>query len=212
MIGILHAYVLSSVTLKENKIAVEPQKKVSTVISLHRVAIKTPEPIVEPIQEEVLPESPKPVVEEVVVPPKKIKKKIVKKKKVTKKKKIVKKKKYAKAKKVAKKRSMTPRSSANKKAIKNAYLSKVRRTIEQHKKYPKAAKRMKQQGVVYVKFTIKKNGSIKHIVLAKSSSYAKLNKAAVKILKNIRAFAAIPRELGVKYLSVTVPIRYKILN
>ena len=71
---------------------------------------------------------------------------------------------------------------------------------------------MKQQGVVYVKFTISSNGSIKHIALAKRSSYAKLNKAALKILKNIGAFAAIPRELGEKYLSLTVPIRYKIIH
>ena len=53
-IGLLHAYVLSSVTLKENIVAVEPQEKVSTVINLQRVSIKTPEPV-----EKILPEPPK---------------------------------------------------------------------------------------------------------------------------------------------------------
>ena len=90
-IGLLHAYILNTVTLNKSKIAVEPQKKVSTVINLQRVAIKIPEPVIEPIVEEVLPEPSEPVVEEVVVvPPKKIEKKAIKK---VVKKKIVKKKK-----------------------------------------------------------------------------------------------------------------------
>ena len=208
-IGLLHAYVLSSVTLKENMIAVEPQKKVSSVINLQRVLINTSEPMIEPVTE-VLPEPPKPVVEEVVVPiPKKIKKKAVKK---VQKKKIVKKKKSTKAKKAAKQRSKSQLSSPKRKAIKNAYLAKVRRTIEQCKKYPKAAKRMRQEGVVKVHFTIGKNGGIRNIRLVGKCPYAKLNKAAMKILQEIASFAPIPKELDERYLSLTVPVRYKILN
>lgn len=208
-IGLLHAYVLSSVTLKENRIAVEPQKKVSSVINLQRVVINTPEPIIEPVKE-VLPEPLKPVVEEVVVPiPKKIKKKAVKK---VQKKKIVKKKKSTKPKKVAKQRSKSQPSSPKRKAIKNAYLAKVRRTIEQRKKYPRAAKRLRQEGVVKVHFTIRKNGSIGDIRIAGKCPYSKLNKAAMKILQKIASFTPIPKELGEKYLSLTVPVRYKILN
>lgn len=207
-IGLLHAYVLSSVILKENRIAVEPQKKVSPIINLQRVSIKMPEPIVEPVKEEVLPEPPEPVVEEVVViPPKKIKKKIVKKKKVVKKKK-----KSTKPKKVAKQSSKAQLSSPKQKAIKNLYLSKIRSMIEQRKKYPRAAKRLRQQGVVHIKFTISRDGTIRHIALAKKSSYGKLDTAAIKILKRIGAFAPIPKELNERYLSLTVPIKYKILN
>ncbi len=221
-IGLLHAYVLNSVTLEKKIIAVEPQKKVSTVINLQRVAVRTPEPVAKSVVEEVLPEPPKPVVEEVVVvTPKKIEKKAIKKvvkkkkiakKKVTKKKVAKKKKKTTKPKKVAKQTSKAQRSSPKQKSIKNHYLAKVRKMIEQRKKYPKAAKRMRQEGVVKVKFTIGKNGVIRNIRLAGKCSYMKLNKAAMKILKKIRAFAPIPKELSERYLSLTVPIRYKILN
>ncbi len=79
-IGLLHVYVLNSVTLEKKIIAVEPQKKVSTVINLQRVIVKTPELVVKSVVEKVLPEPPKPVVEEVVVvPPQKIEKKAIKK-------------------------------------------------------------------------------------------------------------------------------------
>ena len=75
----LHAYVLQTTKVKQNIIAVKPQKKVSPIIHLQRVTIKKSEPVVEPVQE-VIPEPPKPVVEEVlVVPPKVIKKKAVQK-------------------------------------------------------------------------------------------------------------------------------------
>ena len=212
--GLLHSYVLNSVKLKQHVIAVKPQKKVSSIINLQRVAIKKQEPIVQPAMEEVLPEPPKPVVEEVVVVPpkkKKVKKKVAK-KKVVKKKKVIKTKKSSKPKRVAKMSSKAQLSSPKQKAIKDHYLSKVRRMIEQRKKYPHAAKRLRQQGVVYVKFTISQDGTIRHIGLVKKSRHEKLNKAALSILKKIGAFAPIPKELGERYLSVTVPIKYKILN
>ena len=228
----LHAYVLQTTKVKQDVIAVKPQKKVSPIIHLQRVAIKKPEPVVEPVQE-VVPEPPKPVVEEVlVVPPKVIKKKAIQKvlKKVKKKKKIIKKivkkkkvrtkrklskkktKKKSKTKKVAKVSSKAKRSAPKQKAIKNAYLAKIRRIIEQHKKYPKSAKRMRQQGTAYVKFNISSNGKVRHISLAKKCPFSKLNKAALKILKNIGTFAPIPKEMGVNYLSLTIPIKYQILN
>ncbi len=219
--GLLHSYVLNSVKLKQHAIAVEPQKKVSPIINLQRVAIKKPEPIVQPVIEEVLPEPPEPVAEEVVVVPlKKIKKKAIEKiikkkvakKKLIKKKKVVKTKKSSKPKRVAKMSSKAQLSSPKQKAIKDHYLSKVRRMIEQRKKYPHAAKRLRQQGVVYVKFMISQDGTIRHIGLVKKSRHEKLDKAALNILKKIGAFAPIPKELGERYLSVTVPIKYKILN
>ena len=214
--AVLHAYVLHTAKIKSMMIAVKPQSKVSPVINLQHVAIKEPEPIIESIKE-IVPEPPEPVVEEVlVVPPKVIKKKaikkVVKKKKITKK--IVKKKvkKKKKRRKIAKTQSKTQRSAPKQKAIKNAYLAKVRSIIEQRKKYPKSAKRMKQQGTAYIKFTISSNGKISHISLSKKCSFSKLNKAALNILKKIGAFTPIPKELNETYLSLTVPIKYKISN
>jgi len=219
--GLLHAYALSSVEIKRNVIAVEPQEKVSSIINLQRVVIKTPEPIMEPIVEpitkEVLPEPPEPVVEEVVVvPPKKIEKKVlkkvVKKKKVPKKKKIVKKKKRSKSKKVAKRPPKTQLSSSKRKAVKNSYLSKVKRTIEQRKSYPKAAKRLKQEGVVTIRFTILRNGKIKNLAVLKKSKYRKLDKAAIKTVRKIISFEPIPRELNERSMVITVPVKYEILS
>lgn len=218
---VLHAYVLQTSQITQNILTVEPQKKVSTIINLQRVAIKTPPPA-----KEVLPPPPEPMVEEILSPmPKKIKKNAlekVKKKKVVKKKspkkKKVKKKKNTKEKKrkppkkVQRVASKSQLSSPKKKALKNTYLSQVRKKIEQYKTYPRIAKRMKQQGTAHVKFTISSNGKIRHISLAKKCPYKKLNQAAVSILKQIGSFSPIPKELEETYFSLTVPITYKITN
>lgn len=203
----LHSYILNSITINQKIIAVEPQDKVSPVINLQRVAIKEVQEV--PVEiEEILPEPPQPVVEEVIVPI--IKERAIKK---VKKKKIVKKlKRKKKKKKLVRKTSKAQRSSPQTKAIKNSYLSKVRKIIEQHKKYPRIAKRMKQEGVVKVKFTIGKNGKIRHIKLAQKCPYTKLNKAALQILHQIVSFGPIPKELNETYLSLTVPIKYKIIR
>lgn len=218
-IAVLHGYVLQKVKIKDQMITVKPQAKVSPIIQLRHVVIKKPEPIptVEPAKEEVHPEPPKPVVKEVAIPPKKIEKKAIQKvlKKKVLKKKVLKKKRTRK--KVAKKKVLKSvprqkRSSPKQKAIKNHYLAKVRSTIEHRKKYPRSAKRLRQQGVVSIRFTIYKDGHIGAIALMKKSSYTKLNQAAINILKRIGAFAPIPKELAKSTLSLTVPIRYKILN
>jgi len=221
MMASLHVYMLNAVTVPKQIITVKPQKKVSPVINLQQVVIKKPEPIMEPVVEETVPEPPKPVVEKVIpAPPPVIKKKAMQKMVKKKKKKKIVKKKENKRKKLSKKIERNVSKTASKmqcsapkqKAIKNAYLAKVRRTIEQHKKYPRTAKRMRQQGVVYVKFTISRNGKVHHIRLVKKCLHSKLNKAALKILKEIGAFAPIPKELKESTLSLTVPIRYKILH
>ena len=210
-VGLLHAYVLSVAKINQSAITVEPQKKVSSVINLQRVAIKTPEPAVEPVKEEILPQPPEPVAEEVVfVPPKTVKK--VVKKKGTKKKTMAKKKKVKKPKKIAKKSSKAQLSSPKRKRIKNSYLSKVKRTIEQCKRYPKAAKRLKQEGSVTVRFTILRNGRIKNITLLAGSKYKKLNRAAIKTIERIISFGPIPKELNEKSMVVTLPIKYEILS
>ncbi len=96
--------------------------------------------------------------------------------------------------------------------VSELYILNVRKMIERKKRYPKIAKKMGQEGNVHIIFTISKNGAIRDIGLAKKSSYERLNRAAVGILKGIGSFPPIPEEIGEKSLSLSVTIKYKILN
>ena len=141
----------------------EPEKieKEEPVVEEEIMEEPEPEPIVEekPIPEKNIPEPiepkivPKPIVE---------KKPVVKKKKKAKKKKIKKKVKKRASKKTTKGLKRTG-ASRNSTAKKNQFLSKVRQKINQHKSYPKIAKRRGMQGSVKVRFTILANGNAGHI-------------------------------------------------
>ena len=156
----------------------EPEEieKEEPVVEEEIIEEPEPEPIVEekPIPEKIIPEPiepkivPKPIVEK------------VEKKPVVKKKKKVKKKVRKKAPpKITKgiKRTGTSRNST---AKKNQFLSKVRQKINQHKSYPKIAKRRGMQGTVRVRFTILASGNVGHISVSGPKVFHNSARYAVK--------------------------------
>ncbi|MFT7860329.1 MAG: energy transducer TonB [Sulfurimonas sp.] len=104
-----------------------------------------------------------------------------------------------------------PRLSAPEvEVIKSRYITKVKAAIEAKKYYPRRAKRLKREGVVEVRFTILKDGSVKDAALANPSRYKRLNKGALKTLKRVGKFAPIPQELKLDSWEVVVPIEYRL--
>ena len=168
-----------------------------------------PEPIVEekPIPEKIIPEPiepkiiPKPVVEEIKKKPV-VKKKVVKKKKVKKK---VKKRAPSKTTKGAKQKGVAQKNAS---AKKNLFLAKVRRKINQHKSYPKIAKRRGMQGTVKVRFTILANGNVGHISVSGPKVFHSSARNAVK-----RAFPIRTKNIPISLpTSVNLSLRYQLLK
>jgi protein TonB len=106
----------------------------------------------------------------------------------------------------------TKSASPKQKQIKNTYISHVKRLIHQKKRYPRLAKRMGHEGTVKIAFTIQANGSIVEARVLSGSGHQRLDKAALKILKSIGRFPPIPKEVGDSTLSITLPIRYKLIT
>ncbi|MFT7880502.1 MAG: energy transducer TonB [Sulfurimonas sp.] len=223
IVVMFHTYLLSSYKVEQIHIAVPSDTKVSTVINLQKACIKGSESEDESLNDETLPE---PVPEETIPKPeplieKKMPKipKPIKKEKLTKKKKIIKKKK-----KMVKKRKRATSHRGNSTSgslsggqisgpggtFRENYFSTVWKMIERKKRYPSVAKKMHQEGVVHLSFTIGKDGRIRNIGLAKKSPYRRLNNAALRILKEIGSFPPIPKKLKKSSLSIIVPVRYKI--
>ena len=168
-----------------------------------------PEPVVkeEPVPEKIIPEPiepkiiPKPVVEE-------IKKKPVVKKKVVKKKKVKKKVKKRAPSKTTKGLKQTGVAQKNDSAKKNQFLAKVRRKINQHKSYPKIAKRRGMQGSVKVRFTILASGNVGHISVSGPKVFHNSARHAVKSAFPINVKNA-PLSLPE---SVNLTLRYQLLK
>jgi protein TonB len=191
-----------SYKIKQKTITTSHAKNDLKIINLQRVVVKKTPPVII--------ESPK------LIKKHKIKKKNIKKKKIQKlKPKIVEKHveiveeiKNT----IVQKPVLTIFSSNIQQHIEDNYLSKVKAKIESYKRYPKSAKRLRQEGVVRIDFEIGKGGEIFHAKILEGSRYKKLNSAALKILENIGAFEPIPKNLDKKSLKINVPIAYKIIE
>lgn len=208
-VWMFHDWLFSHFSIKQTVISLPPQKKISSIINLQRVSIKALEPMIEPVKKEVIPtplkrvEKPKTKKSKT---PRSVKKKEPTKKRVVKKKRLKKKP----QKKVQKHSSEAELSTPQQKKIKNNYINTIQHMIEQHKHYPRMAKKMGHEGVVYIQFTVHKNGRISHILVVKKSGYNSLDKATLKSIHGIGNFPPIPKKLGKNRITFTVPINYKI--
>ncbi len=219
LVIVLHDFFLKRLRVKESSVALPVKAKIAKTINIQQVVIKKPPPpVVKEVVREVVPEVvPIPVVEKKVI------KKVVKKRK-----KVKKRVKKVKKKFVPKKEPEVevvpvpeivepvvpevPRiSTARLAQVKESYLSRVRMVIESHKKYPRISKRLRQEGVVNVEFTIQKSGKIRSARVKQGCKYQKLNQAAVAIFDEIGSFEPIPDEIERSSWKISVPVAYKIL-
>ncbi|MDL0087917.1 energy transducer TonB [Campylobacter gastrosuis] len=94
------------------------------------------------------------------------------------------------------------KSSAN-----DTNFMQIRKAIEKHKKYPKNAQKMRQQGLAEVSFLYKKNGLIAEIKIVKSSGFSSLDEGAIKCIE--RAASEFP--LLDKDYHITIPIGFRLI-
>ena len=93
--------------------------------------------------------------------------------------------------------------------IKENYINELYELLNKNKHYPKMARRRHLEGTSYVGFTLCKDGSIKNVVLIKSSGHKILDKASLKLLKKIRSYKPIPKTVSRVSLNLKIPIKYK---
>jgi len=138
------------------------------------------------------------------------KKKLFKKKKkyVNKKKKVLKKK-HQKYQKTIKKQKIYA-SQESRVTLKDKYIGQIRAQIQKKLVYPNIAKRMHMEDVIYVTFTVYKNGHIGNIRVLKGHKDI-LKKSAIKTLEKI-TIKSIPTQLGVTQLELKLPISFKIVR
>jgi len=93
--------------------------------------------------------------------------------------------------------------------VKNNYMGLVLKKIHTNKYYPIYAKKRGLTGTVKLKFTLKKNGSIKgNIEKLKSSGYDILDNAGIKAINDSAPFASFPEEIKEHEINFTVDIDF----
>ncbi|HFK8543058.1 TPA: TonB family protein [Proteus mirabilis] len=78
----------------------------------------------------------------------------------------------------------------------NHYISLLRREIERHKRYPAQARRMQDEGLVVVRFSLTDEGHISSVALEQTSGVASLDNAALAAVKRVKPIGPKPNNLS----------------
>lgn len=89
-----------------------------------------------------------------------------------------------------------------------AYLAHVRQHIEMQNYYPAASRSLGEEGLVVIRLTLSRNGSIEKIELIDGCPYRRLNDAAMKAAARAGPFGAFPGEINFNEWKITLPIRF----
>ncbi|MFN8845461.1 MAG: TonB family protein [Bdellovibrionales bacterium] len=91
---------------------------------------------------------------------------------------------------------------------KEKYLVLLRNKINKIQTYPRQSKIFKEEGLVKIRMTINRNGDLMKLELVESSSFTRLNEAAMKAALEAAPFAKFPEEVDYQNWRIVVPIRF----
>ena len=92
------------------------------------------------------------------------------------------------------------------------YFSLLIAWLNQHKDYPSAVKKKKQQGTVVLAFSINRSGTVLASRVQKSSGYPLLDQAALDMLARANPLPAMPDSMPRQRLRLAVPIEYSLVT
>ncbi len=90
------------------------------------------------------------------------------------------------------------------------YFSLVNAHLARNKRYPRKARRARQQGVVTVRFTVHRDGRVSGAEIRQSSGQALLDAATLDLLDRVSPLPRFPREMTRQSVTVTLPIDYSL--
>ncbi|MDC5821998.1 TonB family protein [Vibrio europaeus] len=80
--------------------------------------------------------------------------------------------------------------------------------LEQHKQYPRRAKRLRKQGVPLITFTMDRAGKVLGVELVRSSGTESLDREALDLVFRAVPLPSPPEEVNGEALTWTVPVRF----
>ncbi|WP_417793257.1 TonB family protein [Terasakiella pusilla] len=90
------------------------------------------------------------------------------------------------------------------------YVTTLRRRLEQHKTYPRRAKRRRQEGVVVIEFTVTREGQVTEFKVRQGSGHDLLDEETIAMLKRAQPLPAFPKDMEGEFLKIALPIHFSI--
>ncbi len=104
--------------------------------------------------------------------------------------------------------------AGGKKGTQKNYINELMRWLSQHRRYPIAAKKEKQQGKVYLQFLMTRDGNVKQHTIYKSSGHELLDRSALEMIVRATPLPAVPDDFypGRSELQLVIPIEYSLIT
>jgi len=94
--------------------------------------------------------------------------------------------------------------------LEDDYKAALRRAIEDHKRYPRQAVRLRREGEVVVGFTLRRDGVVEALRIVAGSGSRLLDKAALAAVEKISGRLPFPEALQRRQWDFTLPISYSL--
>jgi protein TonB len=101
-------------------------------------------------------------------------------------------------------------SAESKQELLAAYQAALAAAIEREKFYPVLARRLNQEGIVEIGFTVQADGRIVNIHLLSQAPSAVLERGAMEAIARVGQFQPIPPKLGMSAMNLTISLVYKL--
>ena len=96
--------------------------------------------------------------------------------------------------------------------LEDSYKATLILWLQRFKRYPNAAQRRGQQGVVSVEFSINADGEVLSFRVIETSEYERLNQAAIQMIQRASPLPPVPDGLrnGQNFFTYSVPVNFTI--
>jgi protein TonB len=90
------------------------------------------------------------------------------------------------------------------------WLNRVAQTISAHQRYPAMSRQLGEQGTVYLRLSMDRNGLLLETPLLRSSGYRRLDEEAQDLMRRIRSFGRVPDSACPQHRVIVIdqPIRF----
>lgn len=91
---------------------------------------------------------------------------------------------------------------------KERYLAGLRDQIARHQIYPQASRSFQEEGMVKIRLTLDRSGSLLKVELVESSGHKRLNDAAIRAAAKAAPYSTFPEDISFQTWKILVPVRF----